>query len=253
MNSSRPNARHDTVCPWHSWCRSPDSRSAGGVVRTPRGDHGSRRVSLTGPRRGRWRLVLWGEPGIGKSALLRYVHDRAEDFVRLSYSATRPESDLAFAGLHGLLRPVTDRVESLSTAQAAALRAALGLGGEPTNRLLVGAAVLSLLCGLAERQPVLVVVDDGQWLDEATALCLGIVARRVRAHPVVVVLADHSDPGRPTVGRSGRRAGRRPHRRECAAAPGRRGPARRRGGGADHDRGGGGQPLGAARAGHARG
>ncbi|ONK09590.1 LuxR family transcriptional regulator [Streptomyces sp. MP131-18] len=139
-------------------------------------------------------LVLWGEPGIGKSALLRYAHDRAADFLRLSHPATRPESDLAFAGLHGLLRPVTDRVESLVTAQAPALRAALGASGEPANRLLVGAAVLSLLCGLAERQPVLVVVDNGQWLDEATARCLGFVARRVRAHPVVVVLADHSDP-----------------------------------------------------------
>ncbi|MFI9464705.1 AAA family ATPase [Streptomyces xiamenensis] len=139
-------------------------------------------------------LVLWGEPGIGKSALLRHVRSRAADFVRLSHTATRPESDLAFAGLHGLLRPLADRVESLATAQAAAVRAALGLSGEPTERLVVGAAVLSLLCGLAERQPVLVVVDDGQWLDEPTAQCLGFVARRVRAHPVVVVLADHSDP-----------------------------------------------------------
>ncbi|MFE1049022.1 AAA family ATPase [Streptomyces olivaceus] len=139
-------------------------------------------------------LVVWGEPGIGKSALLRHVHGRAAGFVRLSHSATRPESDLAFAGLHGLLRPLADRVELLATAQAAAVRAALGLSGEPTDRLVVGAAVLSLLCGLAERQPVLVVVDNGQWLDEATALCLGFVARRVGAHPVVVVLADHSDP-----------------------------------------------------------
>ncbi|WP_461296902.1 AAA family ATPase [Streptomyces harbinensis] len=139
-------------------------------------------------------LVLWGEPGIGTSALLRYVHSQAADFVRLSHSATRPESGLPFAGLHGLLRPLADRVELLATAQAAAVRAALGLNGEPTDRLVVGAAVLSLLCGLAQRQPVLVVVDHGQWLDEATALCLGFVARRVGAHPVVVVLADHCDP-----------------------------------------------------------
>ncbi|GHB12517.1 hypothetical protein GCM10010330_78260 [Streptomyces tendae] len=139
-------------------------------------------------------LVVWGEPGIGKSALLRHVYGQAMHFVRLSHSATRSESDLAFAGLHGLLRPLADRVELLATAQAAAARTALGLSGEPTDRLVVGAAVLSLLCGLAERQPVLVVVDDGQWLDEATALCLGFVARRVGAHPVVVVLADHSDP-----------------------------------------------------------
>ncbi|EGX58192.1 LuxR family transcriptional regulator [Streptomyces zinciresistens K42] len=137
---------------------------------------------------------MWGEPGIGKSALLRYVQSRAADFVRLSHSATRPESDLAFAGLHGLLWPLADRVALPATAQAAAVRAALGLSGEPTDRLVVGAAVLSLLGGLAEQQPVLVVVDDGQWLDGATALCLGFVARRVGAHPVVVVLADQSDP-----------------------------------------------------------
>ncbi|MFD4024873.1 AAA family ATPase [Streptomyces sp. NPDC058576] len=153
-------------------------------------------------------LVLWGEPGIGKSALLRHVHDRAADFVRLSYCATRPESDLAHAGLHGLLQPVTDRVEPSATAQAAALRAALGSSGEPANRLLVGAAVLSLLGGLAARQPVLVVVDDGQWLDEATAMCLGIVARRVRPHPIVVVLADHSAPAaRPWEGLAEMRVG----------------------------------------------
>ncbi|MDT0267500.1 AAA family ATPase [Streptomyces sp. DSM 44915] len=139
-------------------------------------------------------LVLWGEPGIGKSALLRHAHDRAGDFLRLSHLATRPEADLAFAGLHALLRPVTDHVESLPTAQAPALRAALGTSGEPTNQLPIGAAVLSLLCALAERQPVLVLVDNGQWLDEATARCLGFVARRVSAHPVVVLLADHGDP-----------------------------------------------------------
>ncbi|MFI5720696.1 ATP-binding protein [Nocardia sp. NPDC051750] len=139
-------------------------------------------------------LALWGEPGIGKSALLRYVHEQAADFLRLSYQATRPESDLDFAGLHGLLRPVTDRVESSVAGRAASLRDALGSSSGPVNRLLVGSAVLSLLGGLAEQQPVLVVVDDAQWLDQATALCLGIVARRVWVNPVVVVLADHSDP-----------------------------------------------------------
>lgn len=139
-------------------------------------------------------LVLWGEPGIGTSALLRHAHERAADFVRLTHRAARPEADLPLAGLHGLLRPVADRVESAATPSAAALRAALGSGAEPTNRLQVGAAVLSLLCGLAERQPVLVSVDDGQWLDRATARCLGFVARRVRTHPVVVVLSDHGDP-----------------------------------------------------------
>ncbi|GAB2714299.1 ATP-binding protein [Nocardia thraciensis] len=139
-------------------------------------------------------LALWGEPGIGKSALLRYIHDQAADLLRLSYRATRPESDLAFAGLHGLLRPLAGHVESSVAGRAAALRDALASSSGPVNRLLVGSAVLALLGGLAEQQPVLVVVDDGQWLDQDTALCLGIVARRAWADPVIVVLADHSDP-----------------------------------------------------------
>jgi DNA-binding CsgD family transcriptional regulator len=139
-------------------------------------------------------LALWGEPGIGKSALLRYVRDRAEDFVRLSYRAARPESDLAYAGLHGLLRPMIDCTASLPAVQASALRTALGSSIEPASHLLIASAVLSILGEIADQQPVLVVLDDAQWLDEATAVSLGIVARRVRVHPVVVVLADHSDP-----------------------------------------------------------
>ncbi|GAA1452109.1 AAA family ATPase [Nocardiopsis tropica] len=139
-------------------------------------------------------LALWGEPGIGKSTLLRYAHDRAADFVRLSHRATRSESDLPFAGLHGLLRPVAARMESLTTDRGAALRTALEAGAASANPLPVGAAVLSLLCAIAEERPVLVSLDDAQWLDGASARCLGILARRVAAHPVVVLVADHGDP-----------------------------------------------------------
>lgn len=150
---------------------------------------------LTGARGGGGgALALWGEPGIGKSALLRHAHDRAADFTRLTHRAARSESDLPFAGLHGLLRPVADRIASLPADRGAALAAALASGAVPRDRLSAGAAVLSLLCALAGERPVLVLVDDAQWLDAATARCLGIVARRAAAHPLAVVLADHGDP-----------------------------------------------------------
>ncbi|MFD6096200.1 AAA family ATPase [Nocardiopsis flavescens] len=150
---------------------------------------------LAGARGGRGgALALWGEPGIGKSALLRRAHDRAADFTRLPHRAVRSESDLPFAGLHGLLRPVADRIASLPADRGAAWAAGLASGAVPRDRLSAGAAVLSLLCVLAEERPVLVLVDDAQWLDGATARCLGIVARRAAAHPLAVVLADHGDP-----------------------------------------------------------
>ncbi|MEV1045765.1 AAA family ATPase [Streptomyces sp. NPDC049916] len=139
-------------------------------------------------------LVLWGEPGIGKSALLSYVREQAADFLPLTHTAVRSESDLGHAGLHGLLRPVAGRAGSLAAPHSAALCAALAGSDEPTDRLAVGSSALSLLCGLAERQPVLLMLDDAQWLDAPTASALGFVARRVREHPVVIVIADHSDP-----------------------------------------------------------
>jgi DNA-binding CsgD family transcriptional regulator/tetratricopeptide (TPR) repeat protein len=139
-------------------------------------------------------LVLWGEPGIGKTALLEYAVAAASDAVVLRCRGTRMESGLAFAALHELLWPVVDRLETLPAPQAAALRGALGMSGDPTNRFLIGAAVLSLVSGLARDRPVLVVVDDAQWVDEATAHCLGFVARRVATDPVVVLLTGHEDP-----------------------------------------------------------
>ncbi|MFC4560959.1 AAA family ATPase [Nocardiopsis mangrovi] len=151
-------------------------------------------------------LVLWGEPGIGKTALLHHLRDQAADFLRLSHQAARTESTLPYAGLHALLRPVADRIESPAGTRFPALRDAFASSGGPANPLAVGAALLSLLCELAQQQPVLVALDDAQRLDDATALCLGIVARRVRAHPVVVAVADHSDPAaRPWEGTPGMR------------------------------------------------
>ncbi|MBN9734980.1 MULTISPECIES: LuxR family transcriptional regulator [unclassified Pseudonocardia] len=139
-------------------------------------------------------LVLWGEPGIGKTALLDHAVGAASGATVLRCRGTRMEAGLAFAALHELLWPVTDRLDALPAPQAAALRGALGLSRDPANRFLIGAAVLSLLSGLARERPVLVVVDDAQWIDEATVHCLGFVARRVRTDPVVVLLTGHEDP-----------------------------------------------------------
>ncbi|MBP2367442.1 LuxR family transcriptional regulator [Pseudonocardia parietis] len=139
-------------------------------------------------------LVLWGVPGIGKTALLEYAAGAAPAATVLRCRGTRMESGLAFAALHELLWPVMDRLETLPAPQAAALRGALGMSRDTTNPFLIGAAVLSLVSGLARERPVLVVVDDAQWIDEATAHCLGFVARRVAADPVVVLLTGHEDP-----------------------------------------------------------
>jgi DNA-binding CsgD family transcriptional regulator len=139
-------------------------------------------------------LVLWGEPGIGKTALLEYAVGAAPDFILLRWRGTQVESGLAFAGLHELLGPVMDHLETLPAPQAAALRGALGLSREPTSRFLVGAGVLSLVSDLAQERPVLVVMDDTQWVDEATQQCLSFLARRVARIPVVVLLTGHEDP-----------------------------------------------------------
>ncbi|MBX7266356.1 AAA family ATPase [Micromonospora sp. Llam7] len=139
-------------------------------------------------------LVLWGEPGIGKTALLEYAVGAASEAAVLRCRGTRMEAGLAFAALHELLWPVLDRLETLAAPQAAALRGALGMSRDPANRFLIGAAVLSLLSGLARERPVLVVVDDAQWVDEASAHCLGFVARRVATEPVAVLLTGHEHP-----------------------------------------------------------
>lgn len=139
-------------------------------------------------------LVLWGEPGIGKTALLHHVQLHAGGFVRLHHRGAPSESGLPFAGLHGLLRPIANRIDTLGPVRSRILNEAFDSRDAPSNSLPVADATLALLCGLAEDQPILITVDDGQWLDEPTAACLGIIARRVRTHPVLVALADHSHP-----------------------------------------------------------
>ena len=135
-------------------------------------------------------LVLRGEAGAGKSALLEFVVTRAPDCRIARAAGVESEMELAFAGLHQLCGPMLDHLDRLPGPQRDALDTAFGLsaGGAP-DRFLVGLAVLSLLADVAEDQPLVCVVDDAQWLDQASAQALAFVARRLLAEPVALVFA----------------------------------------------------------------
>jgi DNA-binding CsgD family transcriptional regulator len=135
-------------------------------------------------------LVLRGEPGIGKSALLEYAVGRASECRVVRAAGVQHEMELAYAGLHQLCFPVLDRREQLPGPQSDALATAFGLNaGQAPDRFIVGLAVLGLLSEVAEEQPLVCVVDDAQWLDQASALSLGFVARRLLAEPIGLVFA----------------------------------------------------------------
>ncbi len=134
-------------------------------------------------------LVLRGEPGIGKSALLAYARERADGMRVLSAAAVEAEEELPFAGLHQLLWPVLDRADALPGVQGAALRGAFGLTGERVeDRFLVSVALLGLLTAVAEDGPLLCVVDDAHWLDRPSADALTFAARRLHADPIALVI-----------------------------------------------------------------
>ena len=146
---------------------------------------------LDGARRGvSGALVLRGEAGMGKSALLAYAAatGRAAEMMVLGVTGVEWESELAFAGLHGLLWPIVDELEGVPEPQREPLAAALGLApGEGRDRFLVSAGALSLLAAAAESRPILCVVDDAQWLDVSSAHSLTFVARRLFAEQVAIV------------------------------------------------------------------
>ena len=142
-------------------------------------------------RRGESRsLVLRGEAGIGKTALLRYVVESASDLTVARAVGVESEMELAFASLHQLCGPMIDRLGALPAPQRQALEIVFGLSvGAAPDRFLVGLAVLSLFSEAAEGRPLLCVVDDAQWLDQASALTLAFVARRLLAEPIGIVFA----------------------------------------------------------------
>ena len=142
-------------------------------------------------RRGEGRsLVLRGEAGIGKTALLRYLVDSARDLTVLRAVGVESEMELAYASLHQLCAPLLDRLSQLPEPQGQALETVFGLSsGTAPDRFLVGLAVLSLLSEVAEERALLCVLDDAQWLDQASALTLAFVARRLQADPVGIVFS----------------------------------------------------------------
>jgi DNA-binding CsgD family transcriptional regulator len=135
-------------------------------------------------------LVIRGEPGVGKTTLLRYCVEQATGFKVVESVGIESEIELPFAGLHQLCGPLLDQLDDLPDPQRDALRVAFGLAaGEPPERFLVALAVLSLLAAAADGRPLLWVVDDAQWFDRASAQTLGFVARRLLAEPVALVFA----------------------------------------------------------------
>jgi DNA-binding CsgD family transcriptional regulator len=147
-------------------------------------------------RRGESRsLVLRGEAGIGKTALLEYLVASASDLTVVRAVGVESEMELPFASLHQVCGPLLDQLERLPAPQREAMETVFGLsnGGAP-DRFLVGLAVLSLFSTVGEQRPLLCVVDDAQWLDQTSALTLAFVARRLLAEPVGIVFAAR-EPG----------------------------------------------------------
>ena len=141
-------------------------------------------------------LVLRGEAGIGKTALLHYVIRQASGCRITRITGVESELGLPFAALHQLCRPMLEDIDALPRPQADALRVAFGLAdGRAPDRFLVGLAVLSLLSEVATHRPLVCVVDDAQWLDEPTAQVLGFVGRRLMAESVLLLFAARDTAG----------------------------------------------------------
>src|SRR6202012_206180 len=140
-------------------------------------------------------LVMLGEPGVGKTALLEHAIESAAGLRVARVTGVESEMELAFAALQQLCAPMLDHLAGLPDPQRDALGVAFGLTtGAAPDRFLVGLATLSLLSEAAEQQPLLCVIDDAQWLDLASAQALVFVARRLLAESVALVFSTR-DPG----------------------------------------------------------
>jgi predicted ATPase len=135
-------------------------------------------------------LALYGDPGVGKTALLDYAAQAGADFTVVRAVGVEGEMELAFAAIQQLCSPSLHLMERLPEPQRVALEVALGLSmGRPPNTFLVGLAVLNLFSEAADESPLLCLVDDAQWLDRASARVLAFVARRLLAERVAMVFA----------------------------------------------------------------
>src|SRR6202020_2515583 len=138
-------------------------------------------------------LVLLGEPGIGKSALLEYAAGQAAGMKRLSVLGVAAEAALPYAGLSELLRPALWGLEALPARQSRAIKLALGAGEDgETDALAVYAGVLALLAEVASREPLIIIVDDAHWLDIETVNALAFVARRIEDEAIGLLLGARS-------------------------------------------------------------
>src|SRR5947199_4753291 len=136
------------------------------------------------------RLLIRGEPGIGKTALLDHAVEKAGSMRVLTARGVEFEADVPFAGLHDLRHPTLGLLDRLPPIHASALRSSLGLGPRiESDRLIIGAAVLGLISAYAEDAPLLLTVDDAQWLDRASTEAIGFAARRLLADPVAILIA----------------------------------------------------------------
>jgi hypothetical protein len=135
-------------------------------------------------------LVVRGEAGVGKTALLEYVAEQASGCRIIRIAGVESEMELAFAGLHQLCTPMLDRLDGLSGPQRDALGVAFGLhGGGAPDRFLVALAALNLLADAAEHRPLVCLIDDSQWLDRASAQALAFTARRLLAEQIAMIFA----------------------------------------------------------------
>src|SRR5215212_4894286 len=135
-------------------------------------------------------LLIRGEAGVGKTALLQHCAGQAAGFRVARIAGVESEMELPFAGLHQLCAPMLGRLDALPEPQRAALCVALGLSSGPApDRFLVALAALSLLAEVAAERPLICFVDDAQWLDAASRQVLGFVARRLLAESVAIVFA----------------------------------------------------------------
>ncbi len=140
--------------------------------------------------------VLRGEAGVGKSALLGYLSGRVDGWRVATAVGVESEMELAYSGLHQLCARLLDHLERLPAPQRDALATVFGLHTGPApDRFLVGLATLTLFAEVAEQQPLICIVDDAQWLDDASAQLLGFVARRLLAERVVLVFAARTGIG----------------------------------------------------------
>lgn len=135
-------------------------------------------------------LVLRGEAGVGKTALLEYVSEQASGFGAMRVAGVQEDMELAYAGLQQLCLPLTGHLDVLPQPQREALDVAFGYGAGPApDRFLVGLAVLSLMAAASAERPLLCIVDDAQWLDQVSVQTLAFVARRLLAEKVAMVFA----------------------------------------------------------------